>query len=358
VAPTALVTPGSTADAASEWKSFAWGTAAAASIPFKSDSALLKWSHGFAVSGQPTGQTTEQVWTSNDGVTWMEAAGVSAPQIFVAEGPKGLVAIGLDPNATHETQTVWTSSDGRTWAKAGTTSGIGNLDSLAGNSTTLVAIWDRSEAAGPAFSLETSVDAINWTSVSQVAFQSSISWVPFVDSIGGRLFALGAPQGAADRFVPQNANVFMSTAAPRGAIWWSDDGKAWHASGGSFSGLPDAVYAAANGLLLEGTLGSVPGGDTLAYSTDGGQTWTDDPSFAPLGQADCTGECSSVPDGYYSSNGSVIVAVKSDGSKAWISTDARTWTEITWGGPRPSDTGGFMALPGGVLAGDQYGAGK
>ena len=53
-------------------------------------------------------------------------------------------------------------------------------------------------------------------------------------------------------------------------------------------------------------------------------------------------------------NGTVIVAVKGDGSKAWISSDARTWTQIAWSG----HTGGILALPGGVIAGDQYGAGK
>ena len=52
------------------------------------------------------------------------------------------------------------------------------------------------------------------------------------------------------------------------------------------------------------------------------------------------------------------MAVKGDGSKAWISSDARTWRQITWGGPRPLDTGGILALPGGVVAGDQYGTGK
>ena len=128
-------------------------------------------------------------------------------------------------------------------------------------------------------------------------------------------------------------------------------------AGGTFKGLPGEVDVAAHGLLLEGTIDSDPGGHTRAYSTDGGQTWTDDQSLAPLGPV-CTGRCFTGPDGHYSSNGTVIVAVKNDGSKAWISSDARTWTQIAWGGPKPFDTGDFMALPGGILAGDQYGAGK
>jgi hypothetical protein len=370
VAPTALASAPVATVPASDWKSFAWSSASSAGLPFVAEKAnRLQWSHGFAVSGIGQGNWTNQVltwqvWTSSDGLAWTEASGVAGTGVYVAEGPSGLVAIGLSPLGSAETQTVWTSTDGRTWSKAGTTSGLGHLVSLAGNSRTLVAVWDHSGnrvgtgGVNGSYSTETSADGLHWTDVAQVAFgQSQVFAPPFVTSAGGRLFAMG-PAANSGTSVRQNPNVFMSTAAPHGTIWWSDDGKTWHLAGGNFSGLPDAIDVAAHGLLLEGTLGSVPGGDTLAYSTDGGQTWTNDQSFAPLGPVECTGECVSGPDGYYSSNGTVIVAVKSDGSKAWISSDARTWTQITWGGPKPFDTGGIMALPGGVVAGDQYGAGK
>jgi hypothetical protein len=360
VAPTALASAPVATVPVSDWKSFAWSSASSAGVPFVAEKASrLQWSHGFAVSGIGQGNWTNQVltwqvWTSSDGVSWTEASGVAGTGVYVAEGPSGLVAIGLSPLGSPETQTVWTSADGRTWSKAGTTSGLGHLVSLAGNSRTFVAVWDHSGnrvgtgGVNGSFSTETSADGLHWTKVAQVAFGSADIWAPpFVTSAGGRLFAMGPA-----------ANPGTSTAAPRGTIWWSDDGKTWHLAGGKFSGLPDAIHVAAHGLLLGGTLASVPGGDTLAYSTDGGQTWTDDQSFAPLGPVDCTGECSTGPDGYYSSNGTVIVAVKSDGSKAWISNDARTWTQITWGGPKPLDTGGILALPGGVVAGDQYGAGR
>ncbi len=367
VAPTALASAPVATAPASDWRSFTWSSASSAGLPFVVEKAsTLKWTRGFAVSGIGQGNWTNgvatwQVWTSSDGVSWTEASGVAGTGVYLAEGPSGLVAIGLSSSGSAETQTVWTSADGRTWSKAGTTSGLGHMVSLAGNSNTLVAVWDHSGGGnangvldGSSLSTETSADGLHWTKVAQVAFGTPNIWAPpFVTSVGGRLFAIG-PAANSGTSLRQKPNVFMSTAAPRGTIWWSDDGKTWHLAGGNFTGLPSAVHLAAHGLLLEGTLDSAPGGDTLAYSTDGGQTWTDDPSFAPLGPVACTGECASGPDGFYSSNGTVIVAVKGDGSKAWISSDARTWTQIAWSG----HTGGILALPGGVIAGDQYGAGK
>ncbi|HEX7496663.1 MAG TPA: hypothetical protein VF349_08530 [Candidatus Limnocylindrales bacterium] len=374
VAPTALASAPVTPVPASDWKSFAWSSASAAGLPFMAEKAsMLKWSHGFAVSGVGPDQLfsnkdlTWYVWTSIDGVSWTQASGVSGWGLELAEGPSGLVAIGMSPQGSPETQTVWTSADGRTWSKVGTTSGLGHMVSLAGNSSTLVAVWDHSAgtdcSVNGSFSTETSTDGLHWTKVAQVAF-GHFTAPPFVTSAGGRLFAMG-PGANSGAPVHQVANQCLSTAAARGTIWWSDDGTTWHLAGGSFRGLPWTFDIGAHGLLLEGILDSVPGGYTRAYSTDGGQTWTDDQSFAPLGPVECTGECSSGPDGYYSSNGTVIVAVKSDGSKAWISSDARTWTQITWGGPMP-DALGIMALPAGVMAGDQsgvlsgdqYGAGR
>lgn len=369
VTPTALASAPVATLPASDWKSFAWTSASSAGLPFMAEkSSTLRWSHGFVVSGIGPDQLysnkplTWQVWTSSDGVSWTEAGGVAGSGVYVAEGPNGLVAIGLSPLGSPETQTVWTSADGRTWSKAGTTSGLGHMVSLAGNSSTLVALWDHSAgtdcSVNSIFSTETSADGLHWTKVPQVTFgYSQISTPPFVNSAGGRLFAMG-PAGNSGTSVRQVANQCLSTAPVRGTTWWSDDGKTWHLAGGNLRGLPWAIDIAAHGLLLEGTLDSAPGGYTIAYSTDGGQTWTDDQSFAPLGPV-CTGKCPSGtgPDGYYSSNGSVIVTVKSDGSKAWISSDARTWTQIKWGGPVP-DVLGVLALPGGVVAGDQYGAGK
>jgi hypothetical protein len=366
----------------SDWKSFTWSSAGSAGIPFiREKSSTLKWSHGFAVSGIGRDQLYSNkdfvwhLWTSSDGVSWTEAGGVTGSGLYVAEGPSGLVAIGLSPQGSPETQTVWTSADGRTWSKAGTTSGLGHMVSLAGNSSTLVAIWDHSAGTECTpdgdYTTETSTDGLHWTKLDQAAgiafgHPSATSALPFVTSANGRLFAMG-PAANTGSSVHQVANQCLSTTEARGTIWWSDDGQAWHLAAGSLKGLPwEAIDVAAHGLLLKGSLDSAPGGYTYARSTDGGQTWTDDQSFAPLGSV-CTGKCPSGtgPDGYYSSNGSVFVAVKMDGSKAWISSDARTWTPIKWDGPAP-DVLGILALPGGVLvgdqsgvlSGDQYGAGK
>ena len=278
--PSSSVTPTPHASApvatlpASDWKSFAWSSVSSAGIPFVVEKAsTLKWSRGFAVSGIGPDQLiankalTWHVWTTSDGVSWTEAGGVSGSGVYLAEGPSGLVAIGLSSSGSAETQTVWTSADGRTWAKAGTMSGLGHMVSLAGNSSTLVAVWDHSGSGnvngvlnGSSLSTDTSADGLHWATVPQVAFGTPNIWAPpFVTAAGGRLFAMG-PAAKSGTSVRQNQNVFMSTAAPQGSIWWSDDGKTWHRAGGNFRGLPWAIDVAPHGLLLEGMLDSTPGG--------------------------------------------------------------------------------------------------
>jgi hypothetical protein len=68
------------------------------------------------------------------------------------------------------------------------------------------------------------------------------------------------------------------------------------------------------------------GGPDLQSSIDGGKTWTIEPTFSPLGAAPTAneGEAAGItsPDGMISSNGSIFLALKSDG-QAWTSSDGR-----------------------------------
>jgi hypothetical protein len=68
------------------------------------------------------------------------------------------------------------------------------------------------------------------------------------------------------------------------------------------------------------------------------------------------GECTEGPDGAFASNGTVIVALKSDG-KTWISYDGKTWTSIAEIGPA-DNLGTFLVLPRGVIVGSSYGTAK
>lgn len=79
----------------------------------------------------------------------------------------------------------------------------------------------------------------------------------------------------------------------------------------------------------------------------------------PLGPTECEGEgCGLDPDGLIAGNGKYLVAVKDGGKRAWLSTDAKTWTPITWSGGDPGVTGAkLLVLPRGVLLGG-YGAAK
>ena len=113
-----------------------------------------------------------------------------------------------------------------------------------------------------------------------------------------------------------------------GGLWWSDDGRTWTSTG-------DWVYAAEidfgrDGMLLQTSQGLIPGGTGLDISTDGGKTWQADNNYAPLGATVCgQGECSYGPDGVITSNGTVFLAVKTNG-KAWVSYDGKTWTAVAW----------------------------
>jgi hypothetical protein len=99
---------------------------------------------------------------------------------------------------------------------------------------------------------------------------------------------------------------------------------------------------------------AIPGGTGLQFSSDSGKTWGK--SQDPLGDSVCgQGECSTGPDGVIGSNGTYLLAVKSNG-KAWVSSDGKTWTSMAWDGSLA--TGSILVLPRGVVVDGKYGAAK
>ncbi|HEX7612460.1 MAG TPA: hypothetical protein VF371_06760, partial [Candidatus Limnocylindrales bacterium] len=379
--PSATPTPGAsptagasaatftTAGAVSNWQGFTWTT-----LP--PDSPILTaipriqvipWRGGYVAYGTTNGGSIGVVWTSADGETWRQVTDIVAPFILMAVSPTGLVAIAEDLSAASPTATVWTSTDGLAWHKAGTASGIGSIDSIAGTSAGLVATGHTVDGTGKfatsQFGVAFSTDGLNWTPVS---IQPGLTWSqdygPEVQSGNGRFFLMGGyTGGTASDARPLLASLtqpgrygsgILGATIRTGGLWWSDDGRTWTRSS-------DTAYVAGldfgqGGIVMHTTEGLVPGGTGLELSTDGGKSWRK--SNDPLGAVVCgPRECSTGPDGVISSNGTFFVAVKSNG-KAWISYDGQAWTSIGWAGPLSSLS--LLVLPRGVVSDGQYGAAK
>jgi hypothetical protein len=272
--------------------------------------------------------------------------------------------------AGETSQTVWTSSDGVAWHNAGSPTGLGVVDSIAGTPAGLVASGHSPSGSGKFatghYSVAFSTDGVHWTPVN---VQGGITWDevgPRVQSGNGRFFVMGGYPGVLTSGSPHRLAALDATSASggrplmgsgasgQGGLWWSDDGRSWTSTG-------DWVYATnivfgRDGMLAYSSPRQIPGYISLSLSTDGGKTWQADKGFEPLGATVCgQGECAEGPDGIIDSNGTAFVAVKSDG-KAWVSYDARTWTAVTWSSARPIYS--ILVLPRGVVAGSTYGAAR
>ena len=97
----------------------------------------------------------------------------------------------------------------------------------------------------------------------------------------------------------------------------------------------------------------------LAYSVDGGLTWREDNDgtgpLGPSGQRDCRQDsCRPLPNGMVGSNGTIFVAVKGGGDKAWVSYDGHAWTSVSWDGSDPIQP--IVVLPRGVQLLSSYSA--
>ena len=334
--------------ATSNWHGFTWSKLPSDNPFLAADGVqLLKWRDGYVAYGIADSGGNSLLWTSPDGRTWNQVTSIDALNLMVAAAPSGLVAIANDSEPSHQ---VWSSSDGVRWQKAGSTTGLLAIDSIAGTTSGLVAVEYPVASTGkfPTSppSVVASTDGVNWAPVAVGPGSTwSSDYVPRIQSGNNRFFLTVSAKNPAD---PSGKGLMA-------IVWWADDGVTWTRSTGP-SSLPFwQMYLGRDGILVETHSGSVPGSFGVDLSTDGGKTWKIDNKFEPLGPTICgQGECSPGPDGAYASNGSQILAVKSDGH-AWVSYEGKTWTSIAWN-PTSANSGTFLVLPGGVIVGDEYGA--
>jgi hypothetical protein len=343
-----------TAGVLAPWHGFAWSAASADDSFVGADPGVIvrSWSGGYFASGTTGGGSQGVVWTSADGTTWQKVSSLNAPEVLVASGPKGLLAVTADPSQPTSAAEVWVSSDGANWSAQGQSTNLAVPDSLAGTNTGFVLVEHTVSGSGKFATATTTVasssDGIRW---SPVTVQSGLDWSgdvsPVVVSANGRFFMLWHTGGAD-----------ASGKGLTGMIWWSDDGLSWARSAGTISQAPMSVDVAANGLLVHTSTLTVGGGGVgLLTTRDGGKSWVADPKFGPLGAAPCKGvQCATAPSGAIGSNGALMLAMGSSG-QAWTSSDGLTWTSVSWGGPLPS-AGPTIVLPRGVLIGSEYGAAR
>jgi hypothetical protein len=343
ITATTFTTPGITTD----WHTFSWSAVAAGSpLP---GIRVFSWQGGFVAYGALSSGQASDVWVSSDGLTWTPV--LEEPSLLVAPGPDGLVVIASDASGS---QTVWTSSDGRQWTDAGQPQGIGSVTSLGGTAAGFVAAASAPSGTGKfaasQYEVGYSADGVHWTPVD---VEPNLVWDdygPLVQAGNGRFFLMGGlPAGAAS---DQGAFRLLSSQQGTAVLWWSDDGRAWHRATGAIGYYGTGIDFGRDGMILHSDMRLIPGGTALSLSTDGGKTWQAESAFSPLGESVCgQGECSTGPDGEIGSNGTLFVAVKSDG-RAWTSYDGKAWTSIVWSAP----LGPFTVLPRGVVVNDQYGA--
>lgn len=384
--PTPISSPGPTRIAAgftspgvaTGWKGFAASRPAADVAA----SQVLEWRGGYVASTSVSmrGDTSpgagswttadgsnppSGLWTSGDGQTWTPVTSIDTAAVLVSVAPGGLVAIGVDLTGPKIPRSVWTSSDGVTWQYAGDPGLPGELVSIAGTAAGIVATINvvTSGGTGPNVTLiEFSVDGVHWTpeniDPALTISDPGAGLLPHVQAHNGRFFLMGTGGSA----ISATGFVLAAWQATE-EMWWSDDGKTWTRTGGSYSMSADFIDFGRDGLLLHTNSMAVPGGAGLALSTDGGKTWTPYDTYGPLGPMVCQGACSLGSDGVIGSNGTTFVAVKNGGKQAWLSYDGHTWTPISWTGGDPSNAsyggfGGFLVMPRGVLLGGVYAAAK
>ncbi len=371
--PTPLVQDFTTAGSLGPWTTFSWGDFAPGHLSGTSDGLgvgqVFRWSGGYVATGgaQRLGwpSNTEQLWTSTDGETWRVVKSIDASAIFVTAAPAGLVAIGLgviDADGNLGPTSVWSSKDGLDWHYDGVPHLLGQqLVSVAGTSSGIVATTMSSTPAAKGttdtYHVEFSEDGISWTeeriSAGISAAETGAEFAPHVQTNNGHFYLMGSHRLTASGEFRLLGSLIVDE------MWLSDDGQHWRQSRGGYQLPAYWIEFGRDGMLLHTSSMGTPGGSGLAYSTNGGLTWTESRNAAPLGWAPCSGECSTGPDGVIGSNGTLIVAVKNGGKQAWTSYDGKTWKPIQWLGPDPAASDyQFLVMPRGVAIGSLYGAGE
>ncbi|MGZ6272969.1 MAG: hypothetical protein ACXWM8_01565 [Candidatus Limnocylindrales bacterium] len=368
--PTMIASGFTTAGAASGWNSFSWTSAGTL---LSGIGQVLQWSGGYVAAASLMHYVADPspgLWISADGQTWTAARGINDDAVRISVAPAGLVAIGFDGSVADgwKLGSAWSSSDGRSWTKLGQPDFPGNLVSIAGTSSGIVATVEIMQGTGKGqsgnFQIEFSTDGLHWTaeSVSPGLSSAQVGYgePPHVQTHAGRFYLMGS----AGPGTTSSGIRLVSSVTPPDEMWLSGDGKTWTKSAGGYSasGGLDADYIdfGRDGMILHtDAYGAAPGATGLAYSSDGGQTWHENTNYDPLGPITCLGECVNGEDGVIGANGTYFVAVKNGGKQAWLSYDGQHWSSIAWTGGNPTGAwngNGFLVMPRGVLVADSYGA--
>lgn len=359
-----------TAGVVNGWSHFRWTSAG---TPLNGIGQVLQWSGGYVAAASLMHYVADPspgLWISADEQTWTAVRGISDDAVRVSVAPAGLVAIGFDGNLADgwSLGSAWSSSDGRNWTKLGQPDFPGNLVSIAGTDSGIVATVEIMHGIGKgqsgSFQIEFSTDGLHWTaenvSPGLASAQVGYGEPPHVQTHAGQFYLMGS----AGPGTTSTGMRLVSSVSPPDEMWLSGDGKTWTKSAGGYSvsGGLDADYIdfGRDGMIFHtDAYGAAPGATGIAYSNDGGQTWHQDTNYGPLGPSTCQGECVNGEDGVIGANGTYFVAVKYGGKHAWLSYDGQHWSSIAWTGGNPTGAwngNGFLVMPRGVLVADSYGA--
>jgi hypothetical protein len=214
------------------------------------------------------------VWLSPDGTTWAEGggigpvAGIELVSVTVAAGGPGWLVGGYDLTEATDTRpaAIWTSPDGLSWveatvpAEAGGARLAGGVDGIAVMGSEIVAVGSVSPLEGHRAAAWTSTDGTTWKPVPDAP--------ALADAMMGAVVA--GPK----------ALVAVGRDGQGAAVWTSADGVSWAKApaGPGFAGAAMTGVTVRNGRFT--AVGS-DGTGALAWSSPDGTTWTLDASGSP-----------------------------------------------------------------------------
>lgn len=149
-----------------------------------------------------------KVWTTEDGLRWQQAAGISSgTEVDVEDltvGGPGMVAVGQEYSDDGQRAAVWTSTDGRTWTR------LADQSSFAGGDMTYVGATRRGLVAFGSTGAWTSSDGLRWQRAPGIS-------------------ALMSPEDITRLIVVDDSLVAFVSNTPADAIevWRSADGATW-----------------------------------------------------------------------------------------------------------------------------------
>jgi len=276
------------------WASFAWAEADPEPFSGPGNQFIMggtAWSGGFVLVGEnydvPSGTSDGAVWSSTDGLRWQlipNTGGTFSGSEITAVAARGstLVAVGISRSedqaqGTQPPGLLWTSSDGIHWLReTGTDSIVSQVspDGVVAGPGGFIAYGV--DLTGKSQQILCSSDGIAWHRFADTDGVFSGGTVRSITTAGNGFAAVG--YSASLRVVP--TGVFDPTPPPA-AAWWSADGQSWHASdvgsGGYDLGTVEPWLGGTLRALGRGACGGCIGPPVVWDSSDGGQTWQQDP---------------------------------------------------------------------------------